>query len=431
MTFRYTPIHRELGVTTQEMTWNLIDEAVCEKVLERTDLDWKSTRYERRETKKDIDELVKDVAAMANSGGGLIVLGVLDDHKTSAAIKVFEGGVALSEPEQRSYRQIVASNTRPAVTGLNFLVLQGPNGEAVTLIEIQPSLDAPHLVLVDKTRFVAPFRDGAHSAFMTERQLEAAYRRRLSERTSLIDRCEFLYDEAADNSYPLTRLCFVASAVPEIARPVGLGRPSRDDGVVVIKQAKAARSQLTRQRPSAARLSPLNDPSVSDDVFLNPRPGHERLLVRSDSVDLDPRHRSLCIAIHNDGSVSLAWTLGGVVARPPGQPNEASARFVESAIIDFTSLVAAAFQTLGAAGGYLLQCGLVYRGENPIILRRYDTDLQMDFDVGLTHPIKRFLPARQYLPAEYDMESLREIATFLSLDCVSQGGVSSLTFLDA
>lgn len=52
---------------------------------------------------------------------------------------------------------------------------------------ISPSLDAPHLVRPKLTGagadwFVAPYRNGPHTGFMTERQLEAAYRIRHEDR---------------------------------------------------------------------------------------------------------------------------------------------------------------------------------------------------------------------------------------------------------
>ena len=66
----HTPLHRALGREASELTTDLFEEAVSKAIEETDSLDWKAALPEKG------PEFAKDVAAMANSGGGLIVYGV-------------------------------------------------------------------------------------------------------------------------------------------------------------------------------------------------------------------------------------------------------------------------------------------------------------------------------------------------------------------
>lgn len=425
MSFRFTPLHRELGISPCELTWELIEMTVAQRVREQTDLDWKRCAYGLGTT--DADELAKDVAAMANSGGGFLVLGILEDAKTSAALRVFENGVRLGDTEQRSCRQRIASATRPAITGVGFCVLESPDGQqAVTLVEVPNSLDAPHLLTARPESFQAPFRDGSQTQWMQERQLESAYRRRLDGRGSPLTRCEELSREAAENFHITTRACFIAAAAPEFVRARALGRPSRQDVVDLFTEAKGISSKTMG---GAGRLSPFNDVSISNDTFLNPRPGHERTVARQDQQGNSFKNRSLMLAVHDDGCLSMAWSISGMLSTQVGAPNETSGRFVETAVVDFVAIVASAARRLEVSGGFSLQVGMVYDGDEPIVLRRADHGFDTDMDAAYSIPVRRFLPARQYLPVEHDQSAVREVASQLALDCVSQCGVWSLRYL--
>ncbi|MDA4827485.1 helix-turn-helix domain-containing protein [Kocuria rhizophila] len=84
----FTPIHRALGLKPGDITWDLIECAVEQKVEEAVDLDWKQCDYLDSRNPQWQDEVAKDIAAMANSGGGWIVLGVAEDRAISAAAEI-------------------------------------------------------------------------------------------------------------------------------------------------------------------------------------------------------------------------------------------------------------------------------------------------------------------------------------------------------
>ncbi|MEV5568254.1 ATP-binding protein, partial [Streptomyces sp. NPDC052196] len=58
-------------------------------------------------------ELVKDIAAFANSTGGVLILGLQDDRKTS--IPVHAAPIQLTDGLRRRYSETLASRTAPIV----------------------------------------------------------------------------------------------------------------------------------------------------------------------------------------------------------------------------------------------------------------------------------------------------------------------------
>lgn len=87
MPIRWSRIHSELGLQLIPLTYEMIGAAVAARIREAADLDWKGALISAEEVsspgkQKALDdrrkEFAKDVAAMANTQGGLIVYGVTD-----------------------------------------------------------------------------------------------------------------------------------------------------------------------------------------------------------------------------------------------------------------------------------------------------------------------------------------------------------------
>ncbi len=70
----FTPLHRALGLAPGPFDLDLVRQAVEGKVKEESDLDWKQNSYHPQNPTWQ-DEAAKDIAAMANSGGGWVVFG--------------------------------------------------------------------------------------------------------------------------------------------------------------------------------------------------------------------------------------------------------------------------------------------------------------------------------------------------------------------
>lgn len=97
----FTPIHRALAREPGDLTHELFDAAVVAGVLETDDLDWKVELPQHSGEPEWKEKFAKDVAAMANSGGGWLVYGVREHRKTSAALEVCDVGPLGQAVEQQ------------------------------------------------------------------------------------------------------------------------------------------------------------------------------------------------------------------------------------------------------------------------------------------------------------------------------------------
>ncbi|MFE4823924.1 helix-turn-helix domain-containing protein, partial [Streptomyces sp. NPDC056704] len=74
----WTRLHEFLGSPPGPVTYEMVAEAVRRKLGESDDLDWKQALPATSPVKGEWNEFAKDVAAMANTRGGLLVYGVSD-----------------------------------------------------------------------------------------------------------------------------------------------------------------------------------------------------------------------------------------------------------------------------------------------------------------------------------------------------------------
>lgn len=185
----FTALHRALGIEPSLITDDLLDAAVAEGVSEAHDLDWKATLPDAKGLpQKDV---VKDIAAMANSGGGIIVFGVKETQK-AAAERVDAG--ECDEGFERSLRSAAVTAISPPVFGLNIYRLER-HGKRAIVLEVPASVDGPHLIYKGEF-FAAPLRNDADTVWMRERQVEAMYRARFEQRRHAAEALDTLYSEA-------------------------------------------------------------------------------------------------------------------------------------------------------------------------------------------------------------------------------------------
>lgn len=180
-TMAITALHRALGRDQQGFTFDMIDQAVEEGVEEQTQLDWKSTGPPPKGAPLEAElELVKDLAAMANSGGGVIVYGIQEKSGDRAqAVKVVDVG-HLDEAGEKRLRQLAWSMIHPPIN-VRWHPLTNDAGDLrVIVAEIPDSITAPHMITRKNEGFFGvPWRDGPHTRWMDEPAIAAAYTRRL------------------------------------------------------------------------------------------------------------------------------------------------------------------------------------------------------------------------------------------------------------
>ncbi|MEV4454124.1 AlbA family DNA-binding domain-containing protein [Streptomyces mirabilis] len=176
----WTRLHEFLGSPPGPVTYEMVAEAVRRKLGESDDLDWKQALPATSPVKGEWNEFAKDVAAMANTRGGLLVYGVSD------AIDMV--GIDLSTVDDKQLGQWLRVHLQPTVSGVNYLELPATDGSGkdVLVVDIPASETAPHFLYgwqqkdKDKATFNAPFRHRDDTAYMAEHQVAAAYRERFS-----------------------------------------------------------------------------------------------------------------------------------------------------------------------------------------------------------------------------------------------------------
>lgn len=94
----FTALHRMLGLAPGPITDQMIDDAVAQKLAETDDLDFKSALPATGGL--NATDYPKDIAAMANSGGGVILYGVTEHEKTATG----RVDVDLTEGHERTLR---------------------------------------------------------------------------------------------------------------------------------------------------------------------------------------------------------------------------------------------------------------------------------------------------------------------------------------
>jgi hypothetical protein len=219
----FTPLHRAAGAAPGPLTDEILDSAVAAHTIEASDLDWKSKLYPAKGLPQT--EYPKDVAAMANSGGGVIVCGVLESQKT--ATKRVDIG-ELDEAHERALLSVAVTAITPPVFGLVVHRLDG-GGKRAVVVEVSASLDGPHLIYRDEY-FGAPVRNGSDTVWMKERQIEAMYRARFNERRHAAEALDALYTDASGGRDTGKRAWLISVAHPRIPRLRGAVPRVRQSG---------------------------------------------------------------------------------------------------------------------------------------------------------------------------------------------------------
>jgi hypothetical protein len=168
-------LERLFGARLDDLGYAQVADLVTNTVAEAYDLDFKATLYGKSD--KERRDLAGDVAALANTAGGVIVLGIAEDDQARAASAP---GVPLSDAEDGRIRQIVASQVSPLPT-FDVLRAEDPQqpGHGFMLIAVPRSPMGPHAVLVNEAlRF--PRRNGTTTTYLSEPEVADAYRARFT-----------------------------------------------------------------------------------------------------------------------------------------------------------------------------------------------------------------------------------------------------------
>lgn len=412
----FTSLHRWLGLTPQPLTIEFLDAAVEAALEEKADLDFKLDPPSAGALAQS--DLAKDLAAMANSGGGMLVFGIRD----GASRAVEAPGVAAdfaTDTYVRDLRRVALNRISPPI--LNLAVHTMSDDSRHGLAVVVPSTDeAPHLIFVGDS-FRAPYRNGPDTAWMTERMLEASYRARFNARREREDELRGILEQAF---------------VPDHAEELWIGAVARPVGEVPFAQ-RLEREQVQGILDGALKLAgfwvrlkvhPLEWLDRS-----NPRPGLRRWVARFGRYGEATRWREAQAQILDGGTITLISAMGQGRAGADIMfgPSEVGSDRVETFIADFMAMLRLTAIELGLSGYEIL---IDFRGpsEGPVTLRIPDRHLRGYYlDPEYSSPIHHFVPVEALVDAAMSpklfLDQLREIA----LDVVNQGGVQYLHSIEA
>lgn len=300
----WTRLHEHLGAAPGPLDFNMVAKAAADRLAESDDLDWKE-QLPQPPREGRWNELAKDIAAMANTRGGLIIFGVRD-----ATCELV--GIDPDEVNIEQYGQWVRNHVQPYLPDLTFTVLTSADGATSVLVaDVPASPMAPHLVYgtaardKDQQAAVAPYRDRDHTSWMAEHQLERAYRDRFTRAQRAEDEARHLLvhaQETVSAQHTEPAAYFVALARPERPLPRTVPRLTREETTAV---AQAAR----RRGGDPMRPGPLRSLEI---VTGNPRPGLRRWVL---STLLLQGAREVHAELHHDGTVLLAANVSWNAAR--------------------------------------------------------------------------------------------------------------------
>lgn len=298
-----------LGCSLEQVEYAQLLTLISNQVSEAFDLDFKSELYGSSD--RDKRDAATDVAALANTAGGLLILGIEEDDQARACAAP---GVVLSDAEERRIRQIVGSNVVPMPV-IDVLRVQDPAspGHGLILIAVPRSPLAPHAVLVNEgLRY--PKRNGAATRYLSEPEVADAYRGRFASVHRQEDRAgEIEADALSRLATTDDQAWIVVSLVPDLAGELAVDQTA----------LAAARTELLAQ-------CPLILPTGLSWTRVNI--GRRRLL--ADGTSGNARlSRYLSADLHGDGAaVFAAFVLNPAVRANtvPGEPVEPEVRRVNA-----------------------------------------------------------------------------------------------------
>jgi hypothetical protein len=401
-------------------SFDQVKRAVDAEVPETDDLDWKKGLP----GDLGLDEFAKDVAAMANAAGGLLVYGVAEKRGagTAESLSLLE----LLETDVRRLRSTVFSRIQPAVTGIDFLDLKSDQEPGSVLVVCVPaSEDAPHQV-GNGNRIGVPVRVGTDTQWMNERAIERAYADRFQRRSSeassmaddihqgaeLIDLDEFAW--------------LVAVAHPHRPNTGAIPPPSSEDVKHLLEATLTASISIA---PTQNREHVIRE---LDSAALNPRVGLRRWIVQTTPHNNpDDRSDYVLLEIRHDGSVLLAVAVGNWLNPPviDGKHNVPSST-VEGFAADLVALVDTTGREILGGGPYGYRVELVRSDERAF--GAVDNQSPGGMTLGSfeqppwSRSVRRFRPATGVILTPTDVEDQRDFARTIASDVLNQFGITAL-----
>lgn len=423
----FTPIHRALGLEPGNLTLELIEKAIEAGLEETADFDMKRVVPDLKADKSK-QEVAKDIAAMANSGGGWIIYGV-GEGATGIAESIYPCEWAAKEEQQMF--TIARTKIDPPIEGIEFSKIpcgENPNEGYIVLMHIPDSADTPHFARKGDDAFRAPRRNGPYTVFMTERDIERGFRERSQRGVEQEKTLQGYFEQATEALNPEQGVFLAIAAVP-VTPKISAGPVDRN---TVIQHTNPwaysyFMTSYQENHPKTHQMSTIGIFIWNDGDVVK---GMRQWVIRNLPTTTAGKYRKY---LHDDGTLLGAYQLGGVYDEPApsdqypvGKPNHCRSRDIESALIDFFSLLREHAQERRVSGGFRIRVGLVGDASSPILVRTFNGFMQVLTDESYSEPIKRFQPVSTFIDPLAPIEDVLPPLRTLALDIVNQGGIQNL-----
>ncbi|MCV7576762.1 ATP-binding protein [Micrococcus luteus] len=372
----WTRLHARLGLTDPELKPEYLEAAVREKLEEDEQLDWKvqlpfAGEPKGPELEAKTRELAKDVAAMANGDGGVIIYGV-QEHRSDTPMAIVSVG-EVSESQEQQIRRAVLAHTYPPVSGVQFEHVRWDDGRQVMALHVPASPEAPHLIRPPRDKsdqgwFQAPWRSGSHTAAMTERQIEEAYRRREQrrheQRANVSERFnDFVVAVGADPGQGMSERNVAGTTI--VALPpiwmVALAVPLQPR----VDPRRLSPIGATRFLDAARNHRPLQkDEGLSALTFTEGASVRRGLgLYHRTYLPLPHLIEGARIEVHGDGGVGLGVTRDGDFGSSNLTPEFVAVEDAETLAWDLAAVLIRTVEAGNVSGDFLVMFGPSRRGE--------------------------------------------------------------------
>lgn len=400
-----------LGRHPDNLTEDDLQRAVDTQIPESVDLDWKKDFYQGTDAGKK--ELAKDVSAMANTAGGMVVVGV-DDGKRDHA-----HALAPSEPVpgrgEEWIRSVLANWIQPVVPNVGVRPVKSTVHEGMIywVLTVPPSTQAPHAVAApgNDYNFRVHVRHGTTTRTLAESEIAQRYRDRFQAASDDVNRLQQVVDAGLGYlSDYLTRTGDGASA-PVTYYP----------GWVTLAAVPAVRGTypLTTQTDRNAAFNRFHDLACHG-VTLSARPNHPALVgrrqVRFEGVPTGQ--------LHQDGSFYAAQTLH--LQNDPFDaegPNRMSQRALELDLVTLVQAAAAWAAETGAAGDLMLSAALHRYDGSDKLVRLVANDSAFQYGPALPLPATPAQTTGDLAAIVTDKREAVVVACALASDLLADMGV--------
>ncbi|WP_445446178.1 AlbA family DNA-binding domain-containing protein [Corynebacterium durum] len=395
----FTSLHRALGISsTNEFTTEMIDQLVDRQVAEAPDLDFKAAIPPVKALAAS--DVKKDLCAMANIGGGVIVYGVAEDdnNKEHAGYRTDVG--KFDESQEQAYLSVAFGQIVPPLFGVKLHRVEDDLHNALVVV-VPKSRQVPHMYFAeksDKRTIAVPVRHGAHSVWLTEAEISRLYRERFI--------AEHDAKEALNSAYQ--RVTALRSEdgfwMAAVARPTYPTVASKPESQEIFQIGLKAREDQLRCKYYGGRATLIATNNLPKRGFRS-----WRFL---DAKDDD----FMYVEFHDDGAISMLMRIDEV--------SRDALVYSYSLPIVVGDLLAAMRQYSEWTGvrEYDVRFGVEWDMKQPLVIKQEQNVMYSPESVV---PIRRFVPVEATIDVS-DPEVLLQHAHDLALDCLNQAGINRL-----